>query len=139
MSTQRRKFELDPDAACPCPPPAWVSTVVDHAAGLGLHPTQRDAIQAVLGSAELDSAPIPAIESYGRGPAASVVLAWRGEQHCMQLHIFRAVGGWRTRLGLWRDGERTVDEQPVHPGDVLRGMLATVFPGVCRSDRGRGT
>jgi hypothetical protein len=137
MSTQRRKFQIDPDAACPCPFPEWILSTLDHAAGLGLHPSQRDAIRDVLGTAELDRAPVPTIGSHGKGPASSVVLIWCGEQHCMQVLIFRTVGGWRTRLGLWRGPERTVDEQPVHPGDVLRGMLATVFPGVCRSDRGR--
>jgi hypothetical protein len=129
-----RKSVLDDDSA-PCRRPAWVEETVERARCLGVHRNQREVIGTLLGWVEAREMDLPRLIFAERTPVSTVALLWTGRRHNCQAELhWSAAEGWVTCLTLWRDGYMSVAEWPRHPANLLRTMLATVFP----PERGRG-
>lgn len=119
-----RRYALDdPAENAPCRWPAWIAETLDRARALGLTPMQREAIAWLLGTAELDDAPLPRITAR----PLMIALLWVSDEWALHAMLHRGPRGWATHLVVHRRHERVADEWPRHPADLLRRMLGIVF------------
>lgn len=123
-----RHYPLDPDPDLPCPPPAWVAETVERARIHGLHPTQREGIYWLLAETELRDAALPELGYTSRTRHAPLTLWWSGNGRWLRVEMSRGGGGWRCHLTLYKGNDMEDDRWPRHPANLLRSMLARVFP-----------